>query len=333
MDRERFGRWYSWRFMLACGSVALMVLTAASAGAAAWAPPKPVEFVVQAAPGGGSDVLARTMASIIEAEKLSPVPFIIVNKPGGGSVVGTTYVAQQKNPGVIATYHSGNLVAPITAGVEIAQAKHLTMVANLAVDEQLLVVRSDSPFMTVKEMVAAAKKAPSKPFNVGGTTPAQDDEICNSLLERAAGIKLRYVSFNSGGEAMTALLGGHVDMIWANPSEFIPQAEAKQVRPLAVAKEERLPFMKDVPTFREGGFNVTWKMFRGIVAPPRISADAVAFYETAFKKMSSSARWKEGYIDKYMLTPMWMGHEQFAKFVPEQEQIAVGVLKQLGLVK
>jgi putative tricarboxylic transport membrane protein len=333
MNRERISIWHSCKSLTMCSAVALIALMAASPRASAWTPPKPVEFVVQAAPGGGSDVLARTMASIIEAEKLSPVPFVIINKPGGGSVVGTTYVAQQKNPGVIATYHSGNLVAPITAGVEIARANHLTMLANLAVDEQMLVVRSDSPFTTVKEMVAAAKKAPSKPFNVGGTTPAQDDEICNALLERAANIKLRYISFNSGGEAMTALLGGHVDMIWANPSEFVPQAEAKQVRPLAVAKEGRLPFMKDVPTFKEEGFNVTWKMFRGIVAPPRISADAITFYETTFKKMSSSARWKEGYIDKYMLTPMWMGHEQFAKFVPEQEQIAVGVLKQLGLVK
>ena len=300
--------------------------------ASAWTPSKPVEFVVQAAPGGGSDILARTMASIIEAEKLSPVPFVIVNKPGGASVVGTTYVAQQRNPQVIATYHSGNLVAPITAGVEVAQAKNLTMLVNLAVDEQLLVVRADSPYRSVKDVVGAAKKA-AKPFNVGGTTPAQDDEICNVLLERAAGIKLRYISFNSGGEAVTALLGGHVDMIWANPNEIAPQAEAKQVRTLAVAKEDRLAFMKDVPTFREQGYNVTWKMFRGIIAPPRISPDAIAFYEATFKKMSDSPRWKEGYIDKYMLTRSWMGHQAFVKFVAEQEHLATGVLKQLGLAK
>ena len=320
------------KLLAACCAIILLVMGAAP-DASAWAPSKPVEFVVQAGPGGGSDVLARTIASIVEAEKLCPVPIVVVNKPGGGSVVGTAYVAQQKgNPHVIATYHSGNLVAPISAGVELAQAKNLTMLAVLAVDEQLLVVRSDSPYKTAKDVVAAAKKA-ARPFNVGGTAPAQDDEICNCLFERAAGIKLRYISFNSGGEAITALLGGHVDMIWANPNEFAPQAEAKQVRPLAVAREERIPYMKEVPTFKEQGYNVTWKMFRGIVAPPRISADAIAFYETMFKKMSDSARWKEGYIDKYMLTPLWMGHQQAVKFVAEQEQLAVGVLKELGLAK
>ena len=315
-----------------CLAVALFSLCGATA-VFAWTPTKPVEFVVQAAPGGGSDVLARTIASIVEAEKLAPVPFVVINKPGGGSVVGTTYVAQQKgNPQVLATYHSGNLVAPITAGVDIAKAKNLTVLASIAIDEQLIVVKADSPYKTAKDIVAEAKKRPGA-ITVGGTTSGQDDHICNRLLERSADIKLRYVPFNSGGETMTALLGGHVEFIWANPSEFAPQLEAKQVRTIGVAKEERLPYMKDVPTFKEQGYNVTWKMFRSIVAPAGISNDAVTFYENMFKKMTESSRWKEGYIKKYMLTPSWMGHQAATKFVAEQEQTAMAVLKELGLVK
>ena len=264
---------------------------------------------------------------------MAPVPFVVINKPGGGSVVGTTYVAQQKgNPQVLATYHSGNLVAPITAGVDIAKAKNLTVLASIAIDEQLIVVKADSPYKTAKDIVAEAKKRPGA-ITVGGTTSGQDDHICNRLLERSADIKLRYVPFNSGGETMTALLGGHVEFIWANPSEFAPQLEAKQVRTIGVAKEERLPYMKDVPTFKEQGYNVTWKMFRSIVAPAGISNDAVTFYENMFKKMTESSRWKEGYIKKYMLTPSWMGHQAATKFVAEQEQTAMAVLKELGLVK
>lgn len=312
---------------------AALFLIAAVTISSAWAPSKPVEFVVQAAPGGGSDVIARTIASIVEAEKLSPVPFVVVNKPGGGSVVGTTYVAQQKgNPHVLATYHSGNLVAPIPAGVEVAKVKNLTVLVSIAIDEQLIVVKADSPYKTVKDIVAAAKKSPGT-ITVAGTATGQDDHICNRLLERAADIKLRYVPFNSGGEAMTNLLGGHVEFIWANPSEFMPQYEAKQVRPLAVAREDRLPYMNDASTLKEQGYNVIWKMFRGIIAPPGISSDAIAFYETMFKKMTESSRWKEGYLKKYMLTPSWMGHQAAAQFVAEQEQIALGVLKELGLVK
>jgi len=313
----------------------LMLSASAESGAAAagWVPSKPVEFVVQAAPGGGSDIMARTIASLVEAEKLSPVPFVVVNKPGGGSVVGTTYVAQQKgNPHVLATYHSGNLVAPITAGVEAATVKNLTVMAALAIDEQLLVVKADSPFKSAKDVVAEAKKRPGE-ITVGGTATGQDDQICNRLFERSADIKLRYVPFNSGGEAMTALLGGHVESIWANPSEFAPQLDAKQVRLLAVAKEERLPYMASVPTFKEQGYNVIWKMFRSIVGPSGIPPEAVTYYETTFKKMSTSPRWSEGYIKKYMLTSSWMGHQEVTKFVMETEKTCTAILKELGLGK
>jgi putative tricarboxylic transport membrane protein len=315
-----------------CCVAAFFSITSATISSA-WTPSKPVEVIVQAAPGGGSDVIARTIASIMESEKLSPVPFVVINKPGGGSVVGTTYVAQQKgNPHVLATYHSGNLVAPIPAGVELARAKNLTVIAVIAIDEQLLVVKEDSPYKTVRDIVAEAKRRPGT-MTVAGTTTGQDDHICNRLLERSADIKLRYVPFNSGGETVTALLGGHVDFIWANPSEFAPQLEAKQVRALGVAREERLPYMKSIPTFKEEGFNVTWKMFRAIIAPSGIGSDAIVFYENALKKMSESSRWKEGYIKKYMLTQSWMGHTAATKFVAEQEQVAVAVLKELGLIK
>jgi putative tricarboxylic transport membrane protein len=319
--------------MLIIGGLILSASWESEAGAAGWVPSKPVEFVVQAAPGGGSDIMARMIASLVEAQKLSPVPFVVVNKPGGGSVVGTTYVAQQKgNPHVLATYHSGNLVAPITAGVEVATVKHLTVLAAIAIDEQLLVVKADSPFKSVKDIVTEAKKR-SGTITVGGTATGQDDQICNRLFERGADIKLRYVPFNSGGETMTALLGGHIEMIWANPSEFAPQLDAKQVRLLGVAKEERLPYMAGIPTFKEQGYNVIWKMFRSVIAPAGIPGDAIAYYETTFKKMGESARWKEEYLKKYMLTSLWMGNQESTQFVGEVEQTCMTVLKELGLAK
>jgi putative tricarboxylic transport membrane protein len=324
------------RWIVSTLIIGLLILSASvesKAAAGAWVPLKPVEFIVQAAPGGGSDIMARTIASIVEAEKLSPVPFVVVNKPGGGSVVGTTYVAQQKgNSQMLMTYHSGNLVAPITAGVEVATVKNLTVLAAVAIDEQLLVVKADSPFTSVKDVVAEAKKRPGA-ITVGGTYTGQDDQICNRLFERAAAMKLRYVPFNSGGEVMTALLGGHVEMIWANPSEFAPQLDAKQVRPLGVAKEEPMAYAAGIPTFKQQGYNVIWKMFRSVVAPAGIPRESIAYYETTFKKMTDSSRWKDGYIKKYMLSPAWMGHQEATPFVTELEQTCTAVLKELGLVK
>jgi putative tricarboxylic transport membrane protein len=298
-----------------------------------WTPSKPVEFVVPAAPGGGSDVLARTIGSIIEAEKLAPVPFMVVNHPGGSATVGMIYVAQQRgNPLVLMTYHSGMVVAPLSAGLESATYQNYTLLASLAIDEQLILVKADSPYKTVKDLVTAAKEKTGG-ITVAGTATGQDDHICNRLFERAAGIKLRYVSFNSGGEAMTALLGGHVELIWANPSEFAPQFDAKQVRLLAVAKEERLPYLNVAPTFREQGYDVTWKMFRGINAPAGIPKESVVYYENLLKQVNDSARWKDGYLKKYMLTESWMGGQELTSYVGQQEQTSKAILKDLGLLK
>jgi len=123
-------------------------------------------------------------------------------------------------------YHPGNLVAPIAAGVEAAMVKNLTVLVGLALDEQLIVVKADAP-LPDPEGPRCRGKEKGGAMSVGGTTTGQDDHICNRLFERSAGIKTRYVSFNSGGEVMTALLGGHVDYIWANPAEFAPQLECK----------------------------------------------------------------------------------------------------------
>jgi putative tricarboxylic transport membrane protein len=315
------------------GVAAALILVMSGTAFAAWVPTKPIELCVPAGPGGGSDVLARAIVNIIETEKLSPVNIVVVNRPGGNSLVGMSAVAQQKgNPLVLMTYHSGQVGAPYVAGKPIATYRDFTLLASIAVDEQTLCVKADSPYKTVKDLVAAAKEKGGA-MTVGGVTTGQDDHMCNRLLERAAGIKTRFVSFNSGGETLAAIMGGHVDCIWANPSEVAPAIEGKQVRMLAVARESRPNYITDVPTFKEQGYDVTWKMFRGIVGAPGIGPEVIAFYETMLKRVTESKQWKEGFLKRYMLTPAWSDHQEFTSFVGQQETVSVGILKELGLIK
>ncbi len=318
--------------VLSVGVIVLLVMVfTGGIHAAEWKPSKPITFVVPYAPGGGSDVLARSIVSAIDSGKLSPVTIMVENKPGGGATIGTTSVAQAKgDTHMMLTFISGQVAGPMVAGKGAATFHDLTLICGLAIDEQLIVVKSDSPFKTLQDVVAAAKQ---RPVTIGGTATGQEDQMCNRLFEKAADIKIRYVPFNSGGECITAVLGGHVDMIWANPSEFVPQWEAKNVRPIAVAKETRLPMLPDVPTFKETGYNVTFKMFRGIAAPPGIPAEVAAFYENMMKKMSELPGWKEKYIKNYMLTPSWMSSKEFPQFVAQSEQLFKGILTELGLIK
>jgi putative tricarboxylic transport membrane protein len=326
------------RSLFRVGSVVaagLWVLAAGQAtpAAAQWKPDKPIQFVVPYAPGGGSDVFARTMVNIIKEENLCPVPIIVNNQAGGGSTIGTTSVAQAKgNALMLHTFISGQVAAPLTAGKAAATYRDLTMICGLANDDQFIVVKADSPLKTVEEVIAKAKEKDGA-MTIGGTATGQEDQMCNRLMERAAGIKLRYVPFNSGGECITALLGGHVEMIWANPSEFVPQYDAKMVRPVVVARESRSDGFKDVPTFKEKGFNVTFKFFRGIAAPPGIPPEAASYYEGMFKKMFESPRFKSEYLDKYMLAPAWLSSKEFAAMVAESETTFKGILTELGLIK
>jgi len=310
-----------------------ILVFAIGAQSADWKPTKPIEFVAPFAPGGGSDVLARSIASIIEGEKLCPQPLIVVNRAGGSGLVGTTSVVQQKsNPHVLVTFIPGQAQAALVAGKGAPTFRELTPICNLALDEQLIVVKTDSPLKTIKDIIAEAKKRPGE-LTIGGTGAGQDDQICQRVFERSAGIRMRYVPFKSGGEAVTALLGGHVNMIWANPPEFVPQLEAKMVRPVAVAKATRMTDFPDVPTLKEIGHDVTYFFYRGIMAAQDIPAETAAFYENMFKRMAESSSWKDNYLKKYSLSPSWMGSKEFAKVVAQNEEESKEVLKDLGLLK
>jgi putative tricarboxylic transport membrane protein len=314
-------------------SLALLAPGGPGSAADAWKPTKPVQLVVPYAAGGGSDVLGRSIASIIQEDHLNPTPFVVVNQGGGSGTVGTTAVAQQPgNDHVLLTFISGQVAAPLVAGKGTATYKDLTLIGGLAIDEQLVVVEAGSPFKSIEDVVKAAKARPGE-LTIGGTATGQEDQMCNRLLERAAGVKLRYVPFNSGGEVLTALLGKHVDLAWANPSEFFSQWEAKLVRPLAVARNDRLPRFADVPTFKEKGYDVTFKMFRGIAAPPGIPPAVAAYYENVMKRLAESPAWKAKYVDRYMLTPGWMGAKEFSKFVAQSEEDFRKLLVELELLK
>jgi len=273
------------------------------------------------------------MASVIQGANLNPTPLIVVNQPGGSSTVGTTAVAQSPgNEHMLVTFISGQVAAPLGAGKGAATYRDLTLIAGLAIDEQLIVVKADSPFKSIEDVVAAAKQRPGA-VTIGGTATGQEDQMCNRIFEQAAGIKLRYIPYNSGGEVITSLLGGHTELSWANPGEFFSQWEAKLVRPLIIARETRLSKFSDVPTFKERGLDVTFRMFRGVAAPAGISPAVAAYYENVMKRVAESPGWKEKYLEQYMLSPSWMGSKEFSTFVAQSEQQFKTLLIELGLVK
>ncbi|MCC7081483.1 MAG: tripartite tricarboxylate transporter substrate binding protein [Burkholderiales bacterium] len=308
-----------------------IVMAPAAAMAAGWKPDKPVEFLVQSAAGGGSDIFARTMAKVLADEKIVTVPINVVNKPGGSGAVAYSYLNQKKgDPYIIATATGSYITTPIQKHSPVSY-KNFTNLAVLCVEDYVGVVRADSPYKSLKDLIEAAKKKPNS-VRVGGSSVGSSDSIIEHQLEKATGAQLNYIVFQSGGEVNAALLGGSVDFASPNPSEATQLVKAGRLRPLAMFSSERLDQWKDVPTAKEQGINVTLDQFRGVVAAGGITKEQQAFWEDAMRKLYQSPGFKK-YLDDNGLRPLLHVGADAEKYLKDQIAFYTGVMTELGIVK
>ena len=291
-------------------SVGLLLGAAPPVQAQANYPTKPIEVVVPFAPGGGTDNLMRTITAIMDENKLSPVPLNVNNRPGGSGAIGYTYLIGKKGDshviaGATPMIVSGKLQGRLSGNHRDA----ITVLMIVAIDELMLSVRSESPYKTIEDFVAAARAKPGT-LTIGGTGVLNEDQIFAHLFEQAAKIKVKYVPFNSGGEVTAALMGGHIDAGVMNPNEIIAQVEAGKARNLAVAAHKRMTDAPQVPTFEEKGYPFFWEQMRGVVGPGGMAPEAVAWWQDALKKVTATKKWQDDYIKSNLLTPTsWTGEE------------------------
>lgn len=299
--------------------------------ASSWKPDRPIEFVVQASAGGGSDIFARTMAKIMTSEKIVTVPINVVNKPGGSGAVAYSYLRGKRgDPHVIATATSSYLTTPIQGHSPVSY-KDFSNVAVLCVEDYVAVVRAESPYKTLKEVVEAARKKPNG-IRIGGSSVGSSDNIIENRLEKAAGIQLNYIVFQSGGEANAALLGGSVDLASPNPSEAAQLITAGRLRPLAMFSPERLEKWPNVPTAREQGFDVTLEQHRGVVAAGGLTKEQSLFWQNAMVKLFQSKDFKK-YMNDNGLRPLLKVGDDAEKYIAQQHQFYTEILTELGIAK
>jgi putative tricarboxylic transport membrane protein len=190
----------------------------------------------------------------------------------------------------------------------------MTVLMIVAIDELMLSVRTESPYKTIDDFVKAARAKPGG-LTVGGTATLTEDHIFTYLFEKAAGIQLKYVPFNSGGEVTAALMGGHIDAAVENPNEIVAQIESGKAKNLAVAAQKRLKDAPDVPTFAEKGYKFYWEQMRGVVGPANMPPEAVKWWQDTLKKVVATPKWQNDYIKRNLLTPTdWTG-EQALKYL------------------
>jgi putative tricarboxylic transport membrane protein len=300
----------------------------------AWAefkPNKTIEFVVHGGPGSGNDVFARTLVTIIEQEKLAPVRMQVVNKPGGGSTAASAYVVSKKgDPHVIACFTNIWLIDPLVQEAATNRLVEMSPVARLVVEPALVVVKADSPYKSLGDFITAAKEKPGALKWSGGSIMSREN-VVRQLLMTATGARWGFISFPGGGERMAALLGGHVDMMIADPSETYEQIRAGKLRAIAQVSDKRLPGFPDVPTIKESGFAISdVPQMRGIVGAPGMSPDAVAFYEDLFQRVSTTPGWQKFLTDS-QLDGEFVKTAQLKPFLASFEGQLRDILKEAGV--
>lgn len=319
---------------------ALALGVALAGPAAAFTPSKPIEFVVTAGAGGGTDIFARTIQSIIQKNNLVAQPIVVTLKGGGSGAEGFVYGKTGTGDAHRVVFGTSNQwLLPMVARVGWKR-EELTPVAALAFDEFVLWARQDAPWKTGAEFVAAARAGTVK---MGGSQSKDLDETLVRILEKAAGVKLTYIPFRSGGEAAVQMAGGHVDGNTNNPAENVGQWKAGQGRPICVFSASRLAAgpkvtetmgWADIPTCREQGIGIDeYKMPRAVYLPPGVPAEAVAFWSGVLRKVFDSADWQE-YIARTSQSASFMTGDAFRQFIAMDEDRSRKIFDEQGwLVK
>ena len=320
-------------FVRGARAVALSIAALAFAlpAAAQWKPTKPVDLIVHTGPGGGSDILARAMVTMIEKEKLVPVRINVLNKSGGnGAVAAAALVEKKGDPNTIGLITSVWIAGPLTSSEAKVTVHDLKPIAQLLLEPAVFVVRADSPYKTLKDFIEVAKAKPGALKQSGGSVTSRDN-IIRLSLQHATGAKWAYVSFQGGGERLAALLGGHVDIMVIEPQEAGEQVRAGKLRVLAQLTEKRLSGWPDVPTLKEAGYDVAMTpQIRAVVAPPEQPADASMYWENTFDKLRKTESWKK-YIHDNQLEESFADGATLKKTMVEIEKQLKDAYTQAGI--
>jgi putative tricarboxylic transport membrane protein len=298
-------------------------------------PTKPVIFVAPGTLGGGSDVQARLAANIAtDTGIFGNEPVAVLNKGSGGSQEAFTFLLQHKDdPHYLLTFQA-SLITYTLLGEAQYKMSDFTPLANVALDPVIMVTRADSEFKSLDDVIKAAKAKPDSVI-VGGGGVAGPDRMGLLKLEDAAGIKVRYVPFAGGGEVHRNVLGGHVQVAVGNPSDFMASIEAGELVGLALLDTERssVPALANVPTAKELGYDVAFHTFRGWFMPGTVDPAIKATLEGIFKKVAEHPDFKAKYTDKYGMRVQFMGSDEFAKYIAEQEVVYRDLLTEAGVIK
>jgi tripartite-type tricarboxylate transporter receptor subunit TctC len=257
-------------------------------------PARPVRIITPNAAGGSSDVLARLLAHKLTEGWGQQV--VVDNRPGGNGLIGGELLARADADGytlmVISPTH---IITPLLIRAPYDPVKGFTPVATLGSTDFLLVLHPAVAANSVQELITLARSKPLNYASAGGGSPAH---LANAMFNLIAGVKMQHIPYKGGGPALTAVMGGEVQLYFAIPIATLPHVKSGRLKAIAIGSQNRLPSLPDVPTFAESGlaaFDI--RIWYGVIAPPatpqrlteKLSSDIGRYLDTAeFRKRLSA---------------------------------------------
>ena len=308
----------------------------AAAHAQGWSPQKNVEIVVGSAPGGSNDKTARAVERALVDKKLVNTSITVVNRPGGGSSIAFTYVTQRAgDPHTLLVGTTALLTNHITGRSKIHHSD-FTPIASLFNDYVVFAVNANSSIKDGKDLITRLKKDPQSVAIGFATALGSHNHIAAGLLMKTIGgsaKELKAVAYKGSAEAITNLLGAHIDLVTTAAGNAAPHVANGNMRVVAVAGPRRFGgTLANVPTWTELGVKLVYGGFRGIVAPKGLSAEQVAFWEGALRKASGTPEWQADLRKNYWSNDFLTG-AAFRKDLDESYAAMRSVLVDIGLAK
>jgi putative tricarboxylic transport membrane protein len=306
-----------------------------SAHAQSWRPERPVEIIAASGPGGNTDKLARTIQRILQEEKLVTAPLNVVNKTGGNQTVARVYLNQHPGDGHYLELSNPTLVANHVMGLTQQQYTDFTPVAALLNEYTLFSVRADSPFKSGAELMQHLAREPDS-LSIGLTTRGGANHVALALAAKAAGVdlkRMKIVSFKSNSQSMTALLGGHIDLVASSASPALPHLQQGRTRVIAISASRRMSgVLAEVPTWTEQGIAAVNSNWRALIGPKDMSAPQLAYWENVTVKFTKTAAWQRALEANF-----WEGQVRtggaLSDFLAAEYKEHKEILAELGLAK
>jgi putative tricarboxylic transport membrane protein len=294
---------------------------------------KNLELIAPASAGGGWDQTARAMQTVLQQAGLAS-SVQVQNIAGAGGTVGLAqFVTSKKRRGDAILVAGQTLQGAIITNKSPVSLNDITPLARLVGEYEVIFVPAASPIQSMTELVAKLKSDPGSVSWAGGSI-ASTDQILAGLIAKAVGTdpaKVNYIAHSGGGEALSAILGGHVTVGIGGYGEYQSLINDGKVRALAISSDERLPDVS-IPTLKEQGIDVSFFNWRGLMAPPGIRDADLKVLADAIAKMVASPAWKET-VAKRQWTDLYQPAPEFAAFIKDDRAKMEGILTDLGLVK